>query len=289
MSKVFGLLIAHCAFWDKNPPAGSRSQCAVHKPWGLPMNQPRKLNMTLVRNVLAGYLLIVLAARAVAQPLPEFDFTRAKTSREWGNPRDISELRPTTAGLEITIQGEDPYFFGPARDYPAGTLLWLVVRLKTGQAGTGEVFYFRERVEPEQAVKFSVPASGWTEARVPLPALGANYRLRLDPPGTGGKVLLAAIRFERRVSLPAPSWPAWTPPGPAGHRVLSAGALELFSGAKTPFAIELRADGQSVAFGHPRPRIGYLHGSELHWVDLSDASVERARSGEQALAITVRR
>ncbi len=253
------------------------------------MKQPVKFNATFLRKVLTASMLIQLAARAAAQPLPEFDFTRAEIAREWGNAHDISALQPTTAGLEITIRGEDPYFFGPARDYPADTPLWLVVRLKSSQPGTGEVFYFRDRVEPEKAVQFSVAANGWTEARVPLPALGANYRLRLDPPGTGGKVLLAAVRFEKRVSLPAPSWPAWFAPGPAVHDALSAGALELFSGTKTPFAIQLRVGGQSVAFAHPRPRIGYLHGSELRWVDLSGASVERARSGEQALTITARR
>src|SRR5438477_10849584 len=127
------------------------------------MNRPAKLDSTFARNVLTASLLIQLAARAVAQPLPEFDFRRAETSREWGNPHDISALQPTAEGLEITIQGNDPYFFGPARDYPADTPLWLVVRLKPGQAGMGEVFYFRDHVDPKKAVQFSVAAGGWTE------------------------------------------------------------------------------------------------------------------------------
>jgi len=161
-----------------------------------------------------------------------------------GPAAHISRLQPTDAGLAITINGNDPYFFGPARDYPPDTPLWLVMRLKSDQAGTGEVFYFRERAEAGKAVQFSVKAGEWMETRVRLPALDANYRLRLDPPGTGGKVLVAGLRFEERVSLPPPSWPAWIAPGPATELALAAGALELYSGTNTPFAVELRVRGQ---------------------------------------------
>lgn len=97
------------------------------------------------------------------------------------------------------------------------------MRLKSDQAGSGEVFYFRDHAEPGKSVQFSVPAGRWTEARVPMPALGANHRLRLDPPGTGGKVLLANLRFEKRVKVPLPSWPAWTSPELGTQRVLANG------------------------------------------------------------------
>ena len=139
----------------------------------LPANTPR--------NILAALLLLPLANRLAAQPLPEFDFTRAETAREWSHPHHISALQATPSGLEITINGNDPYFFSPASDYLPDTPLWLLVRLKSDQAGTGEVFYFRDRVEPERSVRFSVPAGRWTETRVALPALGANYRLWIDP------------------------------------------------------------------------------------------------------------
>jgi hypothetical protein len=262
----------------------SRERVLAH----LECRQSMKLNANVTRSVLVACLLIHPAGRAVAQPLPGFDFTRAETVREWGNPHHIAALQPTDAGLEITIDGNDPYFFGPARDYPANTPLWLILRLKSDQAGTGEVFYFRERPEPEDSARFSVPAGRWTEARVPLPALGASYRLRIDPPGLGGKVVLAGLRFEKRVRLPAPSWPPWTAPGPATNRALASGVLELFVGTKTPFAIELRAQGQSVAVGHPRPRIGYLHGEEVRWVDLAGGPVEQSPSDGSSVIMTAR-
>ena len=242
----------------------------------------------MFQSVITACLLSQFTGLALAQTLPEFDFTRSDITREWGNPHHISTLRAADTGLEITIDGNDPYFFGPARDYPAATPLWLLVRLKSDQAGTGEVFYFRDRSEAGRSVQFSVPAGRWTEARVPMPALGAKYRLRFDPPGMGGKVLLASLRFETRVSLPPPSWPAWTAPAPATERALASGALELYAGTNTPLAVELRVQGQSVAFGHPHPRVAYLHGEEVRWLDLSTGSVTREPLGENAFALTSR-
>ena len=46
----------------------------------------------------------------------------------------------------------------------------------------------------------------------------------------------------------------------------------------------MRVQGQTVASGHPHPRIGYLQGSELRWMDLSGAFVERQAFNETGLA-----
>ena len=243
-----------------------------------------KIHHALARLAVAVSLLF--RCLAAAQPLPEFDFTREAIAKEWQRPHHVSALTPTRAGLEITIDGDDPYFYGPARDYPENTPLWMFVRLRSEQAGGGEVFYFHTNPDPAKSVRFSVPAGQWTEVRVPMPTLGANYRLRLDPPGTGGKVLVSSIRFEKRVRLPAPSWPAWTPPEPTTRRVLSAGGLELRLGEKTPFGFELRVNGQSMAFGHPRPRIAYLRDDQVHWVDLAAGNVKRDRLAENRWIMT---
>src|SRR5205823_5833547 len=147
-----------------------------------------RITMRPTINILAAFL-VIQSARA--QSLPQFDFTKAEVAREWGNPHHISALEPTADGLEISISGNDPYLFGPARDYPTNTPLSLIIRLKSEQSGVGEIFYFRDGPRPENAAKFPVQGGGWIDARVPLPSLGPNYRLRFDPPGTGGKVLLA--------------------------------------------------------------------------------------------------
>ncbi|HXJ55933.1 MAG TPA: hypothetical protein VNU68_04635 [Verrucomicrobiae bacterium] len=229
------------------------------------------------------------AAPASTVLLPEFDFTKAGTAREWGQLHDIEALKPSAEGLQILINGPDPYFSGPARDYPANTPLWLIARLRSDQAGMAEVFYFREGPKAGQSVQFQVPAGRWVEARVPMPALGAGHRLRFDPPGNSGRVLLASLRFEKRLVLPVPTWPDWNPPQPAAQRALASGELELFFSQTAPFAVELRASGQSVAFGHPRLRIAYVMREEVHWLDLSGAVVGMDPAGPGMLSMTARR
>ncbi len=242
-----------------------------------------KLNITLV----AALLLAQFTVHTGAQSLPQFDFTQAAIAGEWRNPHDISALRPTSEGLEITISGDDPYFFGPARDYPADTPLWLNLRVKSDGAGSGEVFYFRTGPDAEKSVRFSASAGQWTDARVPMPALGSGYRLRIDPPGRGGKMVLANMRFEKRVKLPAPTWPTWITPEPATERLLSAGAVELLSG-KNPLTLEVSVSGQSMAFAHPRPRIAYVYDDQVRWVELANGEVRREESGKDAAAFVIR-
>src|SRR5262245_15469812 len=88
---------------------------------------------------------LVLAATAADRPmLPSFDFRDARVAKEWGQPHDLGPIQPTADGLELSIRGADPYLFGPARDYPANTPLWLIARLRSDQAGSAEVFYFRD-------------------------------------------------------------------------------------------------------------------------------------------------
>ncbi len=237
---------------------------------------------------MAAFLFPQLAVCVVAQTLPQFDFTGSAPATEWRGLHHISALTPTAEGLEIAINGDDPYFTGPARDYPENTPLWLVVKLKSAQAGSGEVFYFRNSPDPAKSVRFDALAGRWTEARVPLPSLGAGWRLRLDPPGQGGKVLLAGIRFEKRVSLPEPSWPAWVSPKPGTMRALAAGGLELFINETAPLGFELRVDGKSVAFAHPRPRIACVQDEQVRWVDLAAGTLGGGPAAQGAWEMTVR-
>src|SRR5947208_14414347 len=88
-------------------------------------------------------LLELKMSTAAAPSFPQFDFTRAADRRGWEPTHDVSQLRGTAEGLEITISGGDPYIHGPAREYPVASLLWLTVRLKSEQAGTGQILYFR--------------------------------------------------------------------------------------------------------------------------------------------------
>ena len=57
--------------------------------------------------------------KQIAGALPDIDFSALPDASEWGSPHDLTLGEVTTNGLPLQITGPDPYFFGPARDYPA--------------------------------------------------------------------------------------------------------------------------------------------------------------------------
>src|SRR6516225_7940887 len=81
-------------------------------------------------------------AQAQVAPLPSFNFRQASTVAEWGELHDIARLEATGQGMAVHLDGPDPYFSGPARDYPAGVPLLMKVRLRSSAGGGLQVFYF---------------------------------------------------------------------------------------------------------------------------------------------------
>jgi hypothetical protein len=216
-----------------------------------------------------------LALFAAAPNLPEFDFTRPEVCKEWGSPHHLTALRATAEGLEAAINGEDPYFYGPARNYPDAMPLWLFLRVKSDEGGGGQIFYFRDQAREENSVRFSVEAGKWTDVQVAVPALGAGYRLRIDPPGTGGKTVISSMRFAPAAPLAAPAWPQPEAVDFTAADRMKSGRLEL---AITGRGFALAVDGQRVAQSHSRPLIGYVAGENLRWVDPVAAALESGRA-----------
>jgi hypothetical protein len=122
--------------------------------------------------VVAIVSLAVLVLRTGAQNLPEFDFTQESGAEGWIAAHDISKLEPTADGLVLTISGADPYFIGPARNYPTNQPLWMRLRIKSARAGTAQLFYFQTGPTEANSARFHVPGGNWTELRVPLPHCG---------------------------------------------------------------------------------------------------------------------
>ncbi len=209
-----------------------------------------------------------------ADTLPEFDFTRAESCREWGTPHHLSRMQATAEGLEVSIAGEDPYFFGPARDYPPAKPLWLTLRIKSDEGGPGQVFYFRDQAREEDSARFHVEPGQWREVRLGLPALGPGYRLRIDPPGQAGKTVIAWVRFASAASLAAPQWPKPVPLDFSKAASLRSGALEV---QVVPAGFQLKVDGQTAAVSHSRPLIGCVVNEALSWLDPNAEGGARAR------------
>lgn len=233
------------------------------------------------------YLLMGVSMSSASPSLPQFDLTRAEDRQGWEPAHDVSHLRGTPEGLEIEISGSDPYIIGPARDYPAGSLLWLTVRLRSEQGGMGQLFYFKQGATEQDSVRFPVRAGAWEEVRVPLPALGPGYRLRFDPPGTGGKAVLGFLHFAPRVLLKEPAWPRPGRPEPDAHALtVQSGDLQLAHDGKTPGGFVLRVAGKEMAVGLTRSLIGYLHGGEARWVELGESARVEARGTAEGLRVT---
>jgi hypothetical protein len=231
----------------------------------------------------AGLIATLLAAQfaggqsgsnAVVQA---FDFTRPTDAARWTPTHDLAAFTLTSTGLLARITGADPYMTGPARDYPSGKPLWLHLRLKSDQGGTGQVFYYTNYPTEANSVKFFVPVGDWYEAKVAMPALGGAWQLRIDPPGSGGACLLDRLWFEERTLLQAPTWPKPAVPviGPDAL-TLQSSDLELTHDTNALGAFKVAVAGQAMAVGHTQPMIGYLAGSVQRWLNLGNTPTNPA-------------
>lgn len=169
---------------------------------------------------LFGTIIVLAFACRLSAALPEFDFTTPTGAQGWTAQHDLGALVTTPEGLRADINGADPYFTGPPRDYPDGQPLWLRVWLHSEVGGVLQVFYFPATGGASEAnsVYAVVPPGVWVQVRLVVPPLGANYRLRIDPPGQSGSATFAAVRFEERSALPdfdfrtrpdVTAWEAW--------------------------------------------------------------------------------
>ncbi|NGO38077.1 hypothetical protein G4L39_01520 [Limisphaera ngatamarikiensis] len=196
-----------------------------------------------------------------------FDFREEWTVREWEPWHDLAPLRATAEGMELRITGGDPYCGGPRLGLPGILPVWLELRLWSEQGGTAQIFHFRDQPREEDSVRFDVPAGQWYEARLPLPPLSPDTRLRFDPPGTGGRCVLEHLTvIERRVPQP-PAWPVPAEPQLAAPVVeISAGRMALRHGRAGPGDFDLQVGGVRMARGHPHAWLGYQRGDAVRWI-----------------------
>ncbi|MCX8155800.1 MAG: hypothetical protein N3J91_05010 [Verrucomicrobiae bacterium] len=219
-----------------------------------------------------------LGGLAGAPLLPVYDLTRPDEARQWQGPHHITQLEPTAEGLRMHLAGKDPYIHSPPRDFPAGQMLWAILRLKSSSGGLAQLFFFDRHATEEQSRRFMVPQGQWTEVRLPLPALGPQYRFRLDPPGDSGEAILASLRFEPRAEFTPPPR-QWQPPAAGRRMVLKSGQVEWWDAPDSQWGGEMRVNGQVMAYAHPRLQIAYVHELKQHWLNIPSPQVDLSRAG----------
>ena len=136
-----------------------------------------------------------------------------------------------------------------------------------------EVFYFPEggHAAAGRSVSARVaPGEGQT-VRMALPALAGRTAFRIDPPGTGGKAVVAWLRVSPRLSVPEPKWPSQAEPRPGGLAatlVVRSGGLSLVHDGSSPGGFELKVEGDGVAAGMGRSLLGYVVDGTVRWAQL---------------------
>lgn len=230
--------------------------------------------MTLLSGIslcIAGALLCVACSAQSPQELPSFDFTRPETVSEWQPTHHISRISHSPEGMVIEISGYDPYTHGPVREFPEDVPLWLEIRLKSEQTGMLQIFYSRagQGSAEERSARRFVNTTDWVTLKMPLPALGPRAWIRIDPPGTSGKCVIAYVRFSPRV---APSAPRWLPPTvhtmPANAPTVTSGAVQVTIHPDRFGVFLVSVKGKPMAAGWNTAQLCCEAGDAVHWLSL---------------------
>ncbi len=240
--------------------------------------------------LLVGALVGASCASQSPDELPVFDFTRPETVAEWQPTHHISRISHSVEGMVIDIAGYDPYTHGPVRSFPEGVPLWLEIRLKSDQPGMLQVFYAAQGQgsSEERSARRFVPITDWVTLKMPLPPLGPRAWLRLDPPGTSGRCVVASIRFLPRVT---PSLPSWQCPqvylGQARNRypAIASGNVVVSIDAERPGAYTVFVKGTPIATGWTTAQIGYEGDDGVRWIPIHEMAESRVRGDRRRAAL----
>lgn len=195
----------------------------------------------------------------------DHDFTQPDIARAWQHQAHHATFRQVPEGMEVIITDHDPYFYGPVLGLTGSQPLRLTLRFRSETGGAGQIFALCPQTGHEVVADFHGPRGQWRTAVLDLPALQSGCRLRIDPPGTSGRCVLASLRLETRHDFPQPTWPAWVKPAPASGPTLTNGVLALRAHGRNPHAFELFVLGRTFAFVNLLPRIAYAREGETRW------------------------
>ncbi len=204
-------------------------------------------------------LLLFLTLIARAEPLPIV----------WESGNDTGPLRKEGEELVVPIKGGDPFLLGPTTNAPLEPSQVFQARLFTPQAGYGQLFCFKEHASEDKSFHFALRA-GWNDIEIPLPAMPAGWRLRLDLPALTGDCVLGAAR----VATPSAEGIVSITPGETTLAIEVTGAplVEIFELLPHQSLADQKT-AKSIWRGAPRP------GSGLEKIPRFDGKRDRLTSG----------
>ncbi len=241
--------------------------------------------------LVAGALLCVSCVLHSDPQLPEFDFARPETVSQWQATHHIARISHSEEGMVIEISGYDPYAHGPVRDYPADLPLWLEIRLKSEQPGMLQIFYSAQGQgsSEERSVRRYVNTTDWVTLKMPVPPLGPRSWLRIDPPGTSGRCVIASIRFSPRVT---PSLPRWEPvrvflrQARPRFPTVTSGDVAVAIGEESPGGFTVFVKGTPVSAGWTTAQICYESKDGVRWISLRENAACQVRGDSKRAVLT---
>ena len=243
---------------------------------------------------LLAILFVQLPEHAVwGQEKVEIDFRQQGEIARWIPVHHVKHLQKVSEGMEISISGDDPYIHGPALNLNAKGPWLMKIRVRSEMSGLAQIFYFDRNTTEENSVRFPVNKGEFQEINIPLPALPKPVRLRFDPPGTSGKVLLQKISLERRPVFEQPDWPA--PEKFSFENSLAVTSLQDgIPNHVNPIRIEhhrqrfaafqVLLGNQVIATSHHNLPFAYLAEEGIQWFEAKQENIVIRKSGESLIA-----
>ncbi|MBP7049696.1 MAG: hypothetical protein KBE65_01635 [Phycisphaerae bacterium] len=238
-----------------------------------------------------GFLVLALAAGSCAvargKEVVRWDF--AQGQQGWQANPHVKDLVVSAEGLAFSSTGIDPWIESPPMDLSTSGMTRVRVRMKSDADPHAELFY-GPTFQADRSVRFTVVNDGqWHEYPVWIPQpLGLGTRLRLDPTGSEGRIVVASIQVETLVSLEPPQFkrPRKPSKGLARAATVSSGELRLEHYRRDLGDFVLKVDGKEMAGGYRTEQIGLMIDEGACWLPLEKADVSHASGSKNEITIT---
>ena len=193
----------------------------------------------------------------------------------WSGNFDVSDSVISSNGWSFVSTGIDPWLNSPVTDFPTGGQLTFRIYMKSSANIHAQIFYAPNGVgfSEENSVRFTVNPDGqFHEYFVPMPTLGAAYKLRFDPASSPGSITVQQIQAETIcVTLPLFKKPSRPQPGGQTPLSISSDDLTLRHYRQRWGSFVLDVDGEEIASSHDKDELGFAEGDLYQFTSLTSA------------------